>query len=153
MAGDVMVATGGRPSKLVDGNVFEPQWLPDGRRFLYVEVTGATAKLMARSLDSSQPPIDVLELENAIDPAVRYSPAGFLVFNQGGVLTRQHVDLTTLKTDGPVVTMGDRACTPRGWFAVSTAGTTVLALKYADGVLNLTLPVKTKSAGRKITVS
>ena len=130
-----VASTGGRPAKLVDGDVFDPQWLPDGRRFLYLQVTGGSTKLLAGSLDSGQPPIEVLEFDSAIDVAVRYSPSGFLVFNQGGVLTRQHFDVAALKTNGPVVTMGDKAGTPRGWFAVSTAGTTIMALNPATGAI------------------
>ena len=130
-----VAATGGRPAKLVDGDVFDPQWLPDGRRFLYVQVTGTTAKLVVGSLESTQPPVVVFEFDTAIDAAARYSPGGFVVFNQGGVLTRQHFDARTLKTDGPVATIGDKAGTPRGWFAVSTAGTTIMALNPATGAI------------------
>ncbi|HYN10530.1 MAG TPA: protein kinase [Vicinamibacterales bacterium] len=132
-----VAASGGRPAKLpIDGTVYEPQWLPDGRRFLYLAATADAVKLMAASVDSSAAPITVLQFDSAGDDvSARYSLAGFLVFNRGGVLSRQRFDATTLKADGPVMPLGDRAGSPRGWLAVSSAGASVVALNPSTAAM------------------
>ena len=73
--------TGGAPSKLpIDGAVFDPQWLPDGRHFLYINGDRDPARIFAASIDGRQAPVAVQELDQAVtasggDPGFRYSDA------------------------------------------------------------------------------
>ena len=117
--------TGGAPSKLpIDGAVFDPQWLPDGRHFLYINGDRDPARIFAASIDGRQAPVAVQELDQAVtasggDPGFRYSDAGYLLFNNAGVLSLRSFDAATLKVGGPLKAIGDKVGTPRGWFAVS----------------------------------
>src|SRR5262249_57184861 len=87
----------------------------------------------ARSTDGGSPPVVVHELDQLSSSSgsaagFDYSTAGFLVFNNAGVLSLRRFDVDTLKAGGPVTAIGDRAGTPRAWFAVSVAGRTLVAL-------------------------
>jgi serine/threonine protein kinase/Tol biopolymer transport system component len=125
-----VAATGGRPASLpIAGAAFEPQWLPDGRQFLFLNADGndTVPKLMTGSIDSTESPVAVTQFDG-VDHAVRYSAAGFLLFNQGGVLSLQSFDFTRRTIVAAAVPIGDKVGNPRGWFAASVAGTTIVAL-------------------------
>ena len=127
-------ATGDRPSRLpIEGSVFDPQWLPDGRHFLFVRGDTDPVRILAASIDGQDAPVvvhvfDQRLTESGSEPGFRYSESGYIVFNNAGVLSLRRFDAATLKADGPLKTIGDRAGTPRGWFAVSVAGSTLVAL-------------------------
>ncbi|HEX7780619.1 MAG TPA: hypothetical protein VF424_15325, partial [Vicinamibacterales bacterium] len=129
-------SSGGHPVAVPHAGVaHDPQWLPDGRHFLYVTAEAAPAKLMAGSIDSAEPPVAVTEFVEESGNSARYSTAGFLVFNRGGVLNRQRFDAATLQLTGPLTAIDDRVGGVRGWFAASVAGTTVVALNPPlDGI-------------------
>ena len=68
-----------------------PQWLPDGRHFLYMARRGATSAnwdTYIGSLDSSD-----RRLLRGIHAAVRYSPSGHLLFEQDDALMAVPFDL------------------------------------------------------------
>ena len=124
-------AAGGRPAQLaIDGYVNDPQWLPDGRHFLVVRVDEKNAaRLFAVNVESPGSAGVAYGFEEDVeDPEVRYSRAGFLVFNRAKVLSMQAFNDRTLKAEGPVTPIGDFAGTPRGWLSVSVADRLVLAL-------------------------
>ena len=122
-------AAGGTPARLViDGPASDPEWLPDNRHFLFVRHLPGPPHLMVGTIDGT-PSAEIMTLEGTSgEAAVRFSSAGFLVFNQGGALSIQSFNATALRVEGPVAVVGRRAGTPRGWFAVSVSGTTVAAL-------------------------
>jgi eukaryotic-like serine/threonine-protein kinase len=122
-------SAGGRTEEIpLGGPVDDPHWLPDGRHFLYLSGEAEPVKLMATSIDPAAPRVAVTEFAEGRDAGARFSDAGFLVFNRGGVLNRQRFDTTTMKLVGPLMAIGDKAGRPRGWLAVSVAGTTIVAL-------------------------
>jgi len=88
--------TGGEPVRIVapeasrgELNLLWPQFLPDGRQFLYVAMTGSPAKphLRIGSLDSKE-----TWAVGDVSSRVEYSPPGFLVFARDGALFAQRFD-------------------------------------------------------------
>ena len=130
-------AAGGRPSKLLLDQAFEPQWLPDDRHFLFLRHTSVKTQLAVASVDGTDAPVTIMEdedfqaQEDTSDP--RYSPDGFMVFNRAGVLSRQKFNAATFKFEGPVTRLGDPAGAPRGWYAVTVGGNAVVALNPPVG--------------------
>ena len=124
-------AAGGVPETLaLDGNVFLPQWLPDGRAFAFVHVEKDVVQLRAATLDGSRAPVKVLDLELR-DPGALLSPSGTVFFNRAGVLTGQRLDVDALQPTGPAVAIGPAVGTPRAWFA-ATASADALMLLSGD---------------------
>jgi serine/threonine protein kinase len=122
-------AAGGRPERLpIEGNLSDPQWLPDSRHFL---VTRARLNYVI-DVDS---PASMTQVENLDtgdgSPQIRYSAGGFLVFNRGGALSLQRFDASTFEAEGPVVAIGNQTGNPRGWMAASAAGNAVVAANPA----------------------
>jgi eukaryotic-like serine/threonine-protein kinase len=134
-----VAAAGGRSSQVpLDGVVWNPQWLPDGRHFLFSRIDETNVRVMAAPIDGATPPAAVIEhdlVEGGAVHEARLSSAGFLVFNRAGVLSRQRFDAATRRVEGPVEPIGDRAGTPRGWLAVSAAGHTLAALNPPTGAM------------------
>ena len=123
-------ASGGPSTRLpLEGAVSDPQWLPDGRHFLFVRHLPDPPQLMSAAIDGSDPPVTIMALaRRGGEAAARFSPAGFLLFEQGDALAIQRFDATARRLDGRVSVVARRAGTPRGWFAVCVSGTTVAAL-------------------------
>jgi Tol biopolymer transport system component len=88
--------TGGEPVRIVapeesrgEKNLLWPQFLPDGRQFLYVAMGGSPAKPRLRmgSLDSKE-----TWAVGDVSSRVEYSPPGLLVFARDGALFAQKFD-------------------------------------------------------------
>ena len=99
-----------------------PQFLPDGRQFLFYNVgTPENSGIYVGSLDSS----DTKRLTPA-DAAGAYSPNGWLLFIREGTLLAQRLDLGRKELTGDPVTIADPvvfdAFTFAGAFSVSAAG-------------------------------
>jgi eukaryotic-like serine/threonine-protein kinase len=129
-------ASGGRATNVsIEGEAWSPQWLPDGRHFLFTRRDEEPRRLYAAAIDRPDLPVPVLEFDQASieEPSAVYSTAGFLILNRAGALGLQGFDPTTLRIAGPVLPIGNPAGAPRHWFAVSAAGRTVLALNPPTG--------------------
>jgi serine/threonine protein kinase/Tol biopolymer transport system component len=130
--------TGGQTIKLpIAGVVFEPQWLPDGRHFLFVRSDKDRSRILAASIEGGDPVVvqdlDQTESVSGVDPGYRYSLDGYFVFNNAGALSMRRFDAATLKAVGTITAIGDPVGTPRSWFAASVAGSTVVALNPPAG--------------------
>jgi serine/threonine protein kinase len=104
-----------------------PQFLPDGRHFLYVSVTGpiGTMDLYAGSLDGGTP-VHVMSygsvnLTNGLDFIPQYAAPGYLLFGRGGILVAQPFDEKRLKLSGEPVAIAEHI----GPFSVSAQQTLV----------------------------
>ncbi|HEX6322532.1 MAG TPA: protein kinase [Vicinamibacterales bacterium] len=132
-----VAAAGGRSVPVpLEGLVWSPQWLPDGRHFLYSRLDQTNVQVLAAPVDGAGPAVTVIDHDVAAGDSVRearLSRAGFLVFNRAGVLSRQAFNAATRQVEGPVEPIGDPAGTPRAWLAVSVAGHTVAALNPPAG--------------------
>ena len=115
-------------------NHYWPEFLPDGRHFLYMatslEATGvrATPSVYVASLDSPQ-----TTLLTRMHSRMTYAPPGYLLFVQDGALLAQPFDAATLQLSGEPAQVADGLAYVRtlgnGAFAVSTGG--VLAYQGA----------------------
>jgi eukaryotic-like serine/threonine-protein kinase len=97
-------ATGGQPSPLRilqkdEGAHTFPQFLPDGRRFLYFAAPNA---VYLGSIDG-KPSVRVL----VSDFGARYAPPGYLVFMQNGKLLAQRFDTDEARLIGDPVQIGE----------------------------------------------
>ncbi len=109
-----------------------PQFLPDGRRFLFMRLSGSPeeAGVYVGDLDGA-PPVRVLDgSENALyAPARPAGGAGHLLFRRQGVLTAVRFDAEHLRTQGEsfslALRVGASGNTGHGAFAVSANGTLV----------------------------
>jgi Tol biopolymer transport system component len=98
-----------------------PQFLPDGRQFLfYVSGTPAAAGIYLGALDGT-PPTRL----TAADSGGAFLPPDQVVFVRQGTLVARRLDLARRVLTGDPVTLADRvgvSATGRGGFAVSGAG-------------------------------
>jgi Tol biopolymer transport system component len=134
-------AAGGTPSRVThvdrarhELNHYWPEFLPDGRHFLYLATSlapdgsRATPGVYVASLDSS-----VTTLVARMHSRVRFAAPGHLLFTQDGALLAQPFDLSTLRLSGDPRQIADGIGYVRtlgnGAFAVSTSG--VLAYQGA----------------------
>jgi Tol biopolymer transport system component len=97
-----------------------PQFLPDGRHFLYVSVAdrsgpGARAELYAGSLDGGTPVHIMSSGAIGVDSPGRYAALGYLLFVRDGILMAQRFDEKRLTLDGEPVPLARSA----GPFSVS----------------------------------
>jgi eukaryotic-like serine/threonine-protein kinase len=113
-----------------------PQFLPDGRRFLYTIRGGATAGVYVGDLDSDEQ--TRLTLERLTEySSVAYTPEGYLLFTRGRTLLAQQFDAKDLTARGDVFRVAEDVMNvgaARG-FSVSTNG--VLA-HWPGGVAHAT---------------
>ena len=76
-----------------------PQFLPDGRHFIYLSGSrspgGVVGNICLGSLDSQEVKILISRLSNAT-----YAPPGFLIYGQHGILLAQPFDVTKLRLAG-----------------------------------------------------
>jgi serine/threonine protein kinase/Tol biopolymer transport system component len=99
--------TGGQPSPLTalqknEASHWVPQFLPDGRRFLYF---AAPTGWYLGSIDGGAP---VPILANAdVFAAVRYAPPGYLLFWQDGALVAQRFDADRARLIGDPMQIGE----------------------------------------------
>ena len=108
-----------------------PKFLPDGRRFLFTSVRGATTPdgLYAASLDDRT---DKVVLPGVYSNA-EYTPPGFIIYSRDGDLRAQRVDPETLAPAGDPVRLADRVQydpdSKSALFAASGSG----SLVYLEG--------------------
>jgi eukaryotic-like serine/threonine-protein kinase len=122
-------ATGGQPQSVISSQKGErfrsrPQFLPDGRHFLYA---ASRDSVYAGSLDGD-PPREVLK---GTSMAV-YAPPGYLLFYQGSTLVAQRFNSDLSASVGDPVALGEGTPGPvlgGGGFAYSVSTTGVLAYK------------------------
>jgi eukaryotic-like serine/threonine-protein kinase len=81
-----------------------PQFLPDGRRFLYVAEYPDRRALYAASVDGEQPSLILDDFESN----VAYAPPGYLLYIRGGRLIVQPFDPKSLRLAGAPVSIADR---------------------------------------------
>ncbi len=81
-----------------------PFFLPDGRHFIYLDMTPAPAdrRIMLGSLDAPTARVVVKSPFKA-----RYAATGQLIYMRGGVLVAQHLDIDRGELSGPVTTIAD----------------------------------------------
>jgi serine/threonine protein kinase len=118
-------AAGGRPEHLpLEGAVNSPQWLDDNRHFL------ATKARTTYLVDIESPALGPLPGLDTGDGngQVRYSAAGFLIFNRAGALNMQRFNTSTLTADAPPAAVGHPTGNPRGWMAAAAAGQTIVVM-------------------------
>jgi eukaryotic-like serine/threonine-protein kinase len=98
-----------------------PQFLPDGRHFLFYALgTPEAAGIYLGSLDGSTP-----TRLTAADSAGAFLPPDRVVFVQGGALVARRLDLAGRMLTGETLTLAGQVgvdTSPRGGFAVSGAG-------------------------------
>jgi Tol biopolymer transport system component len=103
-----------------------PQFLPDGRHFLYLSFTAPTAKLYVGSLDGGTP-VHIMSsgtldtIISGVDFPGRYAAPGYLLFVSGGILMAQRFDEKHLTLTGEAVPISE----PAGSFSVSAQQTVV----------------------------
>ena len=130
-------ATGGTPTPATTldhaGHEIEhlfPQFLPDGRHFLYVAMTAQVADsvIYVGALGSAERTKVMRGLTN-----VAYDPSGRLLFGRDGVLMAQPFDLTTFTLSGGPTTIAERAyMTFDGPTLFSASTTGIVAYRNAE---------------------
>lgn len=101
-----------------------PQWLPDGRHFVYLATrTDGPGALFVGSLDGGQP-------KHLLDSPVqaRFASPNWLLYMRGDQLVAQALDLERFQVVGPVHTVADgvlNTSAGRSGFSVSTGGVLV----------------------------
>ena len=113
-----------------------PQFLPDGRRFLFFVLGPAERRgVYLGSLDSPE----TRRLFDAESAAV-FAPPNYLLFARRGALVAQRVDLDTFDTVGDAFLVADRVVVARtGYFqlSVSASSSGPLAYRRSPGVRQL----------------
>jgi dipeptidyl aminopeptidase/acylaminoacyl peptidase len=152
-----VIATGGIPTAATSLDVsrkevshLQPQWLPDGRRFLYLAQTrdGQNNGVYAGSLDGS--PATLLVKSDL--KALFWQP-GYLLFVRDQALVAQRFDLQTLQLQGDLVPVAsDVAIFPAyGLVAMSVSDTGALLYSSDQGFLGNTEVVSTDRGGVETT--
>jgi eukaryotic-like serine/threonine-protein kinase len=120
-----------------------PEFLPDGRHFVYTVVFGGTEEsgIYAGSLDG-KPPVRLLpDVSNAIyTPPGTAGRSGHLLFRRGDALMAQPFDPARLRMSGDVfpvaeqVAVGVSASTALGAFSLSENGTLAYGVSVATAI-------------------
>jgi len=105
-----------------------PQFLPDGRHFLYLSVFRRAGSdedsICLGSLDSQEVKVLISLLSNAT-----YAPPGFLIYGQHGILLAQPFDVRKLRLAGEPFSIAEQVATSPGgafsWFSTSENGVLV----------------------------
>ena len=107
-------ANGGSPIAVtkLDGHATHrlPQFLPDGRRFLYLAVGGEMPEILVGDLESSE----TKRLFTA-DTAATFVEPGLLLFVRQGVLLAQQFDTRSLETVGEPRPIAEPVAVQPGW--------------------------------------
>jgi Tol biopolymer transport system component len=116
------------------GNVGWPEFLPDGRHFLYnASETGSESKLMLASLDGKGPPKELL----SVGSRVQYADPGYLLYVRDGTLVAQPFDARSLKVTGEPVPLTEKMSITGGGLAdFSAAGPEALVYRGGEGASN-----------------
>jgi Tol biopolymer transport system component len=102
-----------------------PQFLPDGRRFLYSAVGSPEVDgIYLGGLDGSAP----TRLVSARGSGL-YAPAGWLLWVRAGVLTAQKLDIGRRSLTGEPVTLADGVVIDKTRAAISVAATGLIAYR------------------------
>ncbi|MDA1306227.1 MAG: protein kinase [Acidobacteria bacterium] len=127
-------ASGGAPPEPIEaiGEAGRPQWLADGRRFLYVGGQADGHGVRLGSTDATGPGPLVTRLP-AGNWAYAYDSAGYLLLNRNDVLTAQQLDPDTGRLIGDVTTIAGMAGTPKAWMAVQASGGRLVGLLARPG--------------------
>ncbi len=131
-----------------------PQFLPDGRHFLFLLVTGAAANsynnrgfVATGSLDSPKTERLFESVSNAL-----YAPPGYLFYVNQGTLVAQGFDANGLRLTGPAAPVGTgvglTAGYGYGFFSVSETG--ALAYQAAPGAFGISQMTWYNRAGEKL---
>ncbi|MDE3178341.1 MAG: serine/threonine-protein kinase [Acidobacteriota bacterium] len=108
-----------------------PQFLPDGRHFLFCAVSsspGLNGGTYVGSLDGGKPKLLLREDTSAV-----YTPPGYLLFAQHGVLVAQRFNLKRLQLSGdPIPIVKSVRVLPTAWRAMVSASETGM-LAYTAG--------------------
>ena len=135
-----VTATGGKATPIItagvgDDHVTWPQFLPDGRHFMYVlsSSRGDRAGIYVSTLDAKERTRVSSEPSYAV-----YVPSGHLLFVQNGTLVAQRFDIAAHRLEGDPVPLAERVAfnsgTKRATFSTSRNG--VLAYRsVADSQL------------------
>ncbi len=139
-------ATGGAPVPVtkVDFSRHEdshrwPQFLPDGRRFIYLArtVDRSSSEIHLGSLDNAQP----INIVRADGNAAYASSAGYLLYPRGNVLVAQPLDADHIRLSGEAVTVAEVATNRNvdySAFSVSTNGVLAYQPAIGQGITELT---------------
>jgi Tol biopolymer transport system component len=118
-------AAGGEPSPVIkpQRDVVDPRFpffLPDGKRFLFVDQAPDNRQIFIGSLESSE-----LHRLAAADSAALYAMPGYLLFVRQGTLLAQPFDSTKLASGGEAVPVAEQVAfdAPAPGFSVSENGT------------------------------
>jgi eukaryotic-like serine/threonine-protein kinase len=123
-------ATGGVPPQQI-----QPEFLPDGRHFLYWELKREHTGIYVGSLDG-MPPLRLFPQSNSSDSNAIYVPAagatgqdGYLLFRRGETLMAQRFNPTRLSLSGDGFPIAERIGGSALWaaFSISENGTLVYA--------------------------
>jgi hypothetical protein len=123
----VLVSTGAVTELTALGEGMRPEFLRDGRRFLYAGGTQKDWGLRLASIDA--------EGSKLLQPIGNFRFAygsGHVFLNQNDVLTAQRFDEATGTLVGPAVTIAGLGGDPNTWFAVSAAADRVVAFARSD---------------------
>ena len=119
-----VAATGGEPTRVTTEGALEshgwPEFLPDGRHFIYLDFVAGASELRWRDLDSN-----VEHVIRKIPSRALYSPTGHLLFRLNGPIVAQAFDPSSGKVSGDAVQVaGDTSDSGQGRvaFALSPAG-------------------------------
>jgi len=124
-----------------------PQFLPDGRHFLFLAQAAATenSAIYAGSLDGGEPKLLVRNESSAM-----YAPPGYLLFVRQGTLVAQGFNANKLQLTGDAVPLARRgdadSAMSRGDFSVSENG----ILVYASGTLSVARLLWFDRSGRQL---
>ncbi len=121
-------ATGGTPTTLDLGNpAARPHWIAGGSHFLFSRRANGVLSVHQGPADGSSSAM-VAELGIGELTGFAYSRSGYLFFNRNGAMSVQRFDNAALRLEGEPVALGAAVGSPKGWFALTGAGTTIVAL-------------------------
>ncbi len=132
--------TGGTPALVAapdperhEGGYWFPQFLPDGRHFLFRVTSGVRGEyfVAAGSLDSKS----VKNLAQATSYAL-YAPPGYLLYMDQSTLMARPFDLRALRFTGAAVPVAEDAGITRGYGYFSVSATGLLAFATPSGPAN-----------------